>query len=90
MVAVEIAGTILTLAVDGLVKVFHDGGASRLRFAVVGVDIGDEDGERLGAVTEFGWCLLAGVRGFEHDPGVAQVHLGSAWVRRAARTGSTR
>jgi hypothetical protein len=71
VVPVEVAGTVLTLAVGGLVKVFYNRGTSRFRSVVVHVDIGDEHGERLGAVTKFGWGLLAGVCGVQHYPGGA-------------------
>ena len=65
-------------AQDGLVKVSHYRSASRFCGVVVGVDVGDEDCKRLGAVTKLGGDLLAGICGVEHDPGIAQVHLGSA------------
>ena len=81
MVTVEVADTVLAFTVRGLVKVFHDQGAGRFRFLVVGVDIGDEHGQGLCAVAEFRRGLLAGVRGVEHHPGVTQVHLGA--TRRA-------
>jgi len=42
---VDIAGTVLALAVDGLGKVFHDRGASRFRCVVVRIDVGDEHGQ---------------------------------------------
>src|SRR5262249_30879810 len=74
VVPVEVAGTVLALAVDGLVKVFHDHGTGRPGSVVIGVDIGDEPVERLGAVAEFGGRLLAGVCGVEHDPGTTRVH----------------
>jgi len=45
VVPLNIAGTVLALAVHGLVKVFHDRCASRFRSVVVRVDIGDEHGQ---------------------------------------------
>jgi hypothetical protein len=47
VVPVKITGTVLAFAVDGLVKVFHDHGANRLRPLEVGVDVRDEHGEGL-------------------------------------------
>ena len=66
VVPVKIAGTVLALAVDGMVKVFNNRGASRFRSVVVRVNIGDEHGKRLGAVTQFARCeseALASVLG---------------------------
>ncbi|HTT90072.1 MAG TPA: hypothetical protein VMF65_11015 [Acidimicrobiales bacterium] len=80
MVTVEIAGTILALTINGLMYIFDDRGAPRLGPVVVGIDVRYEHGERLRAVTEFGWRLLTGARRIEHDPGLAQVHLRPAGI----------
>ena len=61
VVPVKVAGTVLALAVHGIVKVFDNRGASRLRSVVVRVTIGDEHGKRLDAVSQFSRSLLAGV-----------------------------
>jgi len=67
----------LAFAVVGEVERLDDGGAFALGVGEMGVDIGDEDGEALGGGAELGGSGAAGAGAAEHDPGVAEVHLGA-------------
>ena len=60
VVAVEIEGGVLVLAVDGLVEVFDDGGSGGLCVLEVGFQVFEEDGEALGSVAELCRGLLSG------------------------------
>src|ERR1700733_14179563 len=81
MVAIEIFGGILQLAVDGLVQIFKDGNTGRPGSLVMRFDLGDEYGEALRAEPKFlgGRLPMRGLN--EHDPSAARAHLNSAeWV----------
>ena len=74
-VVVEIVGSVLALAVDGLVELFPYGGLLLLSVAVVGGDVGDDDREVLGAGAEGCGALGVGTDAADHDVGVAEVEL---------------
>ena len=64
VVAFEILGYVLALAVDGLVELFEDVGAGAFGVGVVGLDVVEKDGESSGCGSRAGrgsWCLVAGV-----------------------------
>ena len=78
VVAVEVEGGVLELAVDGLMEVFDEcyaGGPGALE---VGFDIIEKNCEALGCVAELRRALKAGLRPIDHDDGAAEVELGSA------------
>jgi hypothetical protein len=77
VVPFEVLDTILIFAAFSLVKLFDDFCARCLGVDVVGIDIFDEDSERLRVATQF--CGTFAARPFvgNHDPRVAEVQLGS-------------
>jgi len=77
-VVVQIIGPILMFAVDGFVEVFPDHGLLLLGVVVVGFDVGDDDGEVLGAGSEVDWAVGVGAGAGDHDVGVVEVELHAA------------
>src|SRR5216684_9066435 len=73
--AIEILGSILKLAIHGLVEILHDRGTRRFCATEVRLHIVNEYSKALRPVAKFGWTRRAFPRLLQHDPGVAEVRL---------------
>lgn len=77
MVTIEVLGPILPFAIWSLMEFFHDSGARRLRSFEVRIDVVDEHGQALRAAAQLRRARQAWTRASEHDPRVAEMHLGA-------------
>jgi len=78
MVTVEILDSVLSLAIDGLVKVLDDLGARRRRATEMRIDVINEHRQALSSVAQLSGTGDTGRRTMEHDPGTAETDLGAA------------
>jgi hypothetical protein len=78
MVAIEILGTVLEFAIDSLVEILQDLGTRRFRPLEVRIDMVDKQSQALRSVAEFCRTRAALSRPYQHDPGVAEMHLRAA------------
>src|ERR1700722_17800483 len=87
MMAIKVDDTILMFTIDGLVQLLDNPGACRFHFAVVRVHVVHENCQALCAVPELRWARRAWLRGLDHDPSVAEMHLRATnWPVRLAVT----
>lgn len=81
VVAGEILGGVLEFAVGSFVEFLDNFGAGGFDLLIVTFEVLDEDGEALGVGAELGWSSAAGKGLLEHNPGVAEMELGTIrWV----------
>src|SRR5215469_13530303 len=78
MVAGQVLGSVLTLAVYSFVQIFDDPSAGRFRLLEMDTHILEEHSQALSSVTKLRRSGAARPSSLKHDPGLAQEHLCSA------------
>jgi len=77
MVTVEVLGSVLPFAIWSLMELFHDSGLRRFRSFEMRIHVIDEHGETLRSAAQLGRAPRAWTCAPEHDPRVAEMHLGA-------------
>src|SRR5689334_7430159 len=71
----EIYGHVLPFAIDRFVEILNEPGPGGLGAGAVGVHIGHEHGQILAPRAPLRRAAATWSGAFEHDPGIAQMHL---------------
>jgi hypothetical protein len=78
VMSVQVDNAVLQFAIDGLVEIFHNRGASRFRSLEMCVYILDKHGKALRSVAKICGHRRTCRRSLQHYPGVTKVHLRAA------------